>query len=87
MCQAVLYMKHFEINLSIKDIQVLGGISYTSSKALSRKIKMSRNIKSYQWLSLEVFCSYLNVNYSDAFELLKNSYTRSQSIKRTERPN
>jgi hypothetical protein len=69
-------MKHFEINLSVRDIQVLGGLSYTSSRALSKKIKTSRKLKNHQWLSLEGFCLYLNVSYIDAFEVLKNNYER-----------
>ena len=71
------YMKHFEINLSIRDIQLLGGISYSSSKALSKKIKTARKIKNHQWLSLETFCQYLNVKYWDALELLKSNYERN----------
>lgn len=69
-----LYMKHFEINLTIRDIQILGGLTYNSSKVLFKKIKTSQKIKSYQWLSLEAFCLYLNVSYSDAFEILKSNY-------------
>ncbi|MDR6781925.1 hypothetical protein ABIE26_001586 [Pedobacter africanus] len=67
-------MKHFEINVTVKDIQVLGGLSYTSSKILSQKVKKSHKLKYHQWLSLESFCSYLKVNYRDALAILEDYY-------------
>lgn len=67
-------MKHFEINLKISDIQILGGLTYTVSKELMKKIKRHRKLKDYEWLSLETFCLYLNVKYHHAFTLLDNRY-------------
>ena len=74
-------MKHYEINLTIKDVQVLSGFSYNSSKRLLQKVKSVKKIKPPYWISLHPFCSYLDINYGSALSVLETHYD-SNIIKR-----
>ena len=63
-------MKHYEINLTIKDVQILSGFAYSPSKILLQKIKKINGMKPHHWISLNSFCFYFNINYYQGLAVL-----------------
>ena len=74
--RSILFMKHYEINLTVKDVQILSGFTYNPSKIIFLKAKKSFNKKPQHWLSLQSFCSYFDINYGSAFAVLNTFYTK-----------
>lgn len=73
-CAKLTIMNHYEINLTAKDVQILSGLSENSSKILLQKVKKIFELKSTHWISLRLFCSYLNIRYGDALSVLSSHY-------------
>ncbi len=63
-------MKHYEINLTVKDVQILSGFAYNASKILLQKIKKLNGMKPQHWISLNTFCLYCNINYYQGLAVL-----------------
>jgi len=69
-------MIHYEINLQVKDIQILSGFAYTPSKNLLQEVKKSYKMNSKHWLSLQPFCSYVDISYGNALAVLNAFYEK-----------
>jgi hypothetical protein len=67
-------MNHYEINLTAKDVQILSGFSEHSSKILLMRVRKTHELKSTHWISLKLFCFYLNLKYGDALSVLSRHY-------------
>ena len=67
-------MKHYEINLTVKDIQILSGFSYNTSKLLLQAVKKSNKISSKHWLTLHSFCLYVDISYGSGLATLNSFY-------------
>ena len=73
-CEAPLSMQHYEINLTVKDVQIMSGFSYSSSKLLLQTVKRFNKIVPKHWLTLQSFCSYVDISYGNGLAALSSFY-------------
>ncbi len=66
-----LKIKKSELNITVKDIQALGGLSIYSVQRLLTAAKKASSKDKKHWLSLKEFCEYVNIDYHLALNIFQ----------------
>ena len=64
-------MEKSELNISIKDIQALGGLSRSSAQKTLAAAKRATKKGTEDWLSLKDLCEFKKIDYFLALSLFK----------------